>query len=174
MNKETEMRLKAQAEEIASEKNIPVELVKTYVEDFTDEETGETVQLDRYNIDYTMNSPKLVPTLLNRVAELFDRVNASEKVDIEILFTHEDIAKSSIKCEDATVDPEFAHRFILTILNEESRRDEVLEARTAVGTHSGQVALAAQHLCTERLHHLAIVNLHLGRGNDLTYKAACQ
>ena len=128
MNKETEMRLKAFAEEIAAEKNIPVEFVKTYVEDFTDEETGETVQLDRYNIDYTMNSPKLVPTLLNRVAELFDRVNASENVDIEIIFTHENIAKSNIKCEDATVDPELLHRFIITILNEESRRDEVLEA----------------------------------------------
>ena len=128
MNKETEMRLKAQAEEIAAEKNIPVEFVKTYVEDFTDEETGETVQLDRYNIDYTMNSPKLVPTLLNRVAELFDRVNASENVDIEICFDHENIAKSNIKCVDATVDPELFHRFIITIVNEEGRRDEVLEA----------------------------------------------
>ena len=128
MNKETEMRLKAFAEEIAAEKNIPVEFVKTYVENFTDEETGETVQLDRYNIDYTMNSPKLVPTLLNRVAELLERVNASENCDIEIIFTHENSAKSNIKCVDATVDPELAHRFILTILNEESRRDEVLEA----------------------------------------------
>ena len=124
------MRLKAQAEEIASEKNIPVELVKTYVEDFTDEETGETVQVDRYNIDYTMNSPKLVPTLLDCVCELLERVNAPENknCDIEILFTHENIAKSNIKCEDATVDPELLHRFIITILNEESRRDEVLEA----------------------------------------------
>lgn len=128
MNKETEMRLKALAEEIAANMNIPVEFVKTYVDNFTDEETGETMQIDRYNIDYTMNSPKLVPTLLNRVAELFDRVNASENVDIEIIFTYEDIAKSNIKCEDATVDPELSHRFILTILNEESRRDEVLEA----------------------------------------------
>ena len=128
MNKETEMRLKALAEEIAANMNIPVEFVKTYVEDFTDEETGETVQLDRHNIDYTMNSPKLVPTLLNRVAELLDRVNASENVDIEIIFTHEDIAKSNIKCEDATVTPELLHRFIITIVNEESRRDEVLEA----------------------------------------------
>lgn len=128
MNKETEMRLKALAEEIAAEKNIPVEFVKTYVDNFTDEETGETMQIDRYNIDYTMNSPKLVPTLLNRVAELLDRVNASENVDIEIIFTHEDIAKSNIKCEDATVAPELLHRFIITIVNEESRRDEVLEA----------------------------------------------
>ncbi|MCQ2221767.1 MAG: hypothetical protein MJZ12_10235, partial [Prevotella sp.] len=117
------------AEEIAANMNIPVEFVKTYVEDFTDEETGETVQLDRYNIDYTMNSSKLVPTLLDRVAELLDRVNASENknCDIEIIFDHEDIAKSNIKCEDATVDPELSHRFILTIVNEESRRDEVLE-----------------------------------------------
>ena len=130
MNKETEMRLKAFAEEIAAEKNIPVEFVKTYVEDFTDEETGETLQIDRHYLDYTMNSPKLVPTLLNRVCELLERVNASEtqNCDIEIIFTHENIAKSNIKCEDATVDLEFAHRFILTILNEESRRDEVLEA----------------------------------------------
>ena len=128
MNKETEMRLKALAEEIAAEKNIPVEFVKTYVEDFTDEETGETVQIDRYNIDYTMNSSKLVPTLLDRVAELLERVNASENCDIEIIFDHEDIAKSTIKYEDATVDFELAHRFIITIVNEESRRDEVLEA----------------------------------------------
>lgn len=130
MNKETEMRLKTFAEEIAAEKNIPVEFVKTYVENFTDEETGETVQVDRYTIDYTMNSPKLVPVLLQRVSELLDRVNASENknCDIEICFTRENIAKSNIKCEDATVDPEFAHRFIITILNEESRRDEVLEA----------------------------------------------
>lgn len=128
MNKETEMRLKALAEEIAANMNIPVEFVKTYVEDFTDEETGETVQLDRHNIDYTMNSPKLVPTLLNRVAELLDRVNASENVDIEIIFTHEDIAKSCIKCNDATVDPELSLRFILNVVNEESRSDEVLEA----------------------------------------------
>lgn len=129
MNKETEMRLKAYAKEIAANMNIPVEFVKTYVEDFTDEETGETVQLDRYNIDYTMNSSKLVPTLLDRVAELLDRVNASENknCDIEIIFDHEDIAKSNIKCEDATVDPELSLRFILTIVNEESRRDEVLE-----------------------------------------------
>lgn len=130
MNKETEMRLKAYAEEIAAKMNIPVEFVKTYVEDFTDEETGETIQLDRYNIDYTMNGARLVPVLLNRVAEILDRVNASENqnCDIEICFTHEDIAKSSIKCEDATLDPDFLHRFIITILNEESRRDEVLEA----------------------------------------------
>lgn len=130
MNKETEMRLKAFAEEIAAEKNIPVEFVKTYVDNFTDEESGETMQIDRYNIDYTMNNPKLVPTLLDRVAELLDRVNASENknCDIEICFDHENIAKSNIKCEDATVDPELLHRFILTILNEESRRDEVLEA----------------------------------------------
>ena len=130
MNKVNEMRLKALAEEIAAEKNIPVEFVKTYVETFTDEETGETVQLDRYNIDYTMNSPKLVPTLLNRVAELLDRVNASENknCDIEIIFDHENIAKSTIKYEDATVDPELLPRFIITIVNEESRRDEVLDA----------------------------------------------
>ena len=130
MNKETEMRLKAYAEEIAAKMNIPVEFVKTYVEDFTDEETGETIQLDRYNIDYTMNGARLVPVLLNRVAEILDRVNASENqnCDIEICFTHEDIAKSSIKCEDATLDPDFLHRFIITILNEESRRDEVFEA----------------------------------------------
>lgn len=124
------MRLKAYAEEIAAKMNIPVEFVKTYVEDFTDEETGETIQLDRYNIDYTMNGARLVPVLLNRVAEILARVNASENqnCDIEICFTHEDIAKSSIKCEDATLDPDFLHRFIITILNEESRRDEVLEA----------------------------------------------
>lgn len=130
MNKETEMRLKALAEEIAANMNIPVEFVKTYVEDFTDEETGEKVQLDRHNIDYTMNSPKLVPTLFDRVCELFERVNVSENThcDIEIIFTHENIAKSNIKCEDATVDSELSHRFIITILNEESRRDEVLEA----------------------------------------------
>lgn len=130
MNKETEMRLKALAEEIAAEKNIPVEFVKTYVEDFTDEETGETVLIDRYNINYTMNSPKLIPTLLDRVALLLDRVNESENThcDIEICFDHEAIAKSTIKYEDATVDPELPHRFIITILNEESRRDEVLEA----------------------------------------------
>lgn len=128
MNKETEMRLKAYAEEIAANMNIPVEFVKTYVEDFTDEETGETVQLDRYNIDYTMNSSKLVPTLLDRVAELLDRVNASENYDIEIVFDHENVAKSHIKCVDATADPELAHRFIITIINEESRRDEVLAA----------------------------------------------
>ena len=130
MNKETEMRLKAQAEEIAAEKNIPVEFVKTYVEDFTDEETGETVQVDRYNIDYTMNSPKLVPTLLNRVAFLLDCIDVSESKngEIEIVFTREDIAKSRIKCEKANVDPELLLRFILNIVNEESRRDEVLEA----------------------------------------------
>lgn len=130
MNNETEMRLKAFAEEIAAEMNIPVEFVKTYVEDFTDEETGETIQLDRYNIDYTMNSPKLIPTLLDRVALLLDRVNASENThcDIEICFDHEAIAKSTIKYEDATVDTELPHHFIITIVNEESRRDEVLEA----------------------------------------------
>lgn len=130
MNKETEMHLKAYAEEIAANMNIPVEFVKTYVEDFTDEETGEAIQIDRYNIDYTMNSPKLVPTLLQRVSETLDRVNASENThcDIEICFDHEDIAKSNIKYEDATVDPELSHRFIITILNEESRRDEVFEA----------------------------------------------
>ena len=130
MNKETEMRLKAQAEEIAANMNIPVKFVKTYVDNFTDEESGETMQIDRYNIDYTMNSPKLVPTLLDRVAELLDHVNASENknCDIEICFDHENIAKSNIKCEDATVDYELLHRFIITILNEESRRDEVLEA----------------------------------------------
>ena len=130
MNKETEIRLKAFAEEIAAEKNIPVEFVKTYVEDFTDEETGETLQIDRYNLDYTMNSPKLVPTLLDRVCELLERVNASENknCDIEIIFTHEDIAKSCIKCDNATVDPELSLRFILNIVNEESRRAEVFEA----------------------------------------------
>lgn len=130
MNKETEMRLKAQAEEIATNMNIPVEFVETYVDTFTDEESDETMQIDRYNIDYTMNSPKLVPTLLDRVAEILDRVNALENknCDIEICFDHENIAKSNIKCEDATVDPELLHRFIITILNEESRRDEVLEA----------------------------------------------
>lgn len=130
MNKETEIRLEALAEEIAANINIPVEFVKTYVDTFTDEETGETVQVDRHNIDYTMNSSKLVPTLLNRVAELLDRINASENTDcdIEIVFDHENVAKSRIKCEDATADSELAHRFIITILNEESRRDEVLEA----------------------------------------------
>lgn len=130
MNKETEMRLKALAEEIAANMNIPVEFVKTYVEDFTDEETGETIQIDRYNIDYTMNSPKLVPTLLNRVAFLLDCIEFSDSKngDIEIIFTHEDIAKSCIKCDNATVDPELSLRFILNIVNEESRCDEVLKA----------------------------------------------
>lgn len=124
------MRLKTFAEEIAANMNIPVEFVKTYVEDFTDEETGETLQIDRHNIDYTMNSPKLVPTLLNRVAFLLDCIEFSDSKngDIEILFTHEDIAKSCIRCKDATVDPEPYLRFILNVVNEESRRDEVLEA----------------------------------------------
>lgn len=130
MNKETELRLKAYAEEIAAEKNIPVEFVKTYADTFTDEKTGKSLRIKRYQVDYTMNSPKLVPVLLQRVSELIDRVNASanKNFDIEIVFTHEDIAKSNIKCIDATVDPELAHRFIFTIRNEESRRDEVLEA----------------------------------------------
>ena len=130
MNKETEMRLKALAEEIAANMNIPVEFVKTYVEDFTDEETGETLQIDRHYLDYTMNSPKLVPTLLNRVALLLDSIEFSDSKngDIEIIFTHEDIAKSCIKCDNATVDPKLSLRFILNIVNEESRHDEVFEA----------------------------------------------
>lgn len=130
MNKETEMRLKTYAEEIAADKNIPIEFVKTYVETFTDEETGENIQVDRFCTDYTMNSPKLIPALLECVASLLERVSTSENktCDIEIYFDHEDIAKSNIRCEDATVDPELPSRFIITILNEESRRDEVLEA----------------------------------------------
>ncbi|MCF0198953.1 MAG: hypothetical protein HUK02_06470 [Bacteroidaceae bacterium] len=133
---ETAKLLKAEAGKVAKEHNIPVQFVKTYLEDFTDEDTGEVIQIIRSDYDYTANDPELITKILKYMTAIQKRIARYEEstpaeapiedYDIEIYFTRDSaITTSTVECEEAS-SPELISRFIIKVCNEESRRDEVL------------------------------------------------
>ena len=86
----------------------PLPFVKTYVEKITDEETGEVRQIERHDIDCTVNDPNLIPMILRYMSAILKRVSGDdewwpletpiEDYKIEIFFTRDrDSTKSKVE-----------------------------------------------------------------------------
>lgn len=100
---------------------IPEIFIRRWKEEFVDDETGEKVLVDRFDVDCTFHNPELIPTLIKHVAadEADAEITIRFCVDVDILSPRIDVKKT--KSANHT-------KRIIQVYNEESRVLEVLAA----------------------------------------------